>query len=632
MTFPVKTAAIYAAFAILWISLSDTAVQLLFADDSTHIQPYMGWAFVFFSSLLILILLSRELHKRNAEQARSTASSQQLTRLSQAVSQSPVSIIITDTQGNIEYVNQAFERISGFSRDEAIGKNPRILRSNKTPAATYTSLWKTLSDGEPWEGELLNQRKDRSLYWVQAGISAVRDDKGDITHFVSIQEDISLRKAQEHEIKHQANYDALTELPNRFLAMDRMGQAINAAIRHDQTVVVMFIDLDNFKQINDNHGQDSGDQMIAMAASRIQQAIRQTDTAARFGGDEFMVILNDLESSDDASRVAEKVLSKLAAPYKIDDKNLSITASIGMAIFPSDGQDPYELLRNADAAMFGAKDDGGNRYAFHSEAINKSSAKRMAVEKQLRLALANNELHLHYQPIVDIKSGKITAVEALLRWDNPELGSISPAQFVPLAEATGLILPIGDWVIRTALTQIKSWHDAGLTDLKLSINISPRHFGSPDLSRTISQTLEQLGLPGELLELEITESLLLRNQEDTLKALQKLRKLGIRIALDDFGAGISSLTHLKDFPFDSLKINRSFMHAILDQPQDQALIKATLAMTQGLGIDTVAKGIETQEQLEFLSQQGLSRIQGHLYSAALPAQEFEGYYAQHGPR
>ncbi len=533
MTFPVRITTIYAVFATLWISLADQAVERLFTDNSIHIQPYMDWIWIFFSSLLILILLSRELRKSHAEHTRSATNSQPLTRLSQPLSH------------------------------------------------------------------------------------------------MSTQEDISLPKAQEREIKHQANYDALTELPNRFLAIDRMSQAINSAIRHDQTVVVMFIDLDNFKQINDHYGQESGDQLISVAASRIQQAIRQTDTAARFGGDEFMVILNDLESADDASRVAEKVLSKLAAPCNLDDNKVLITASIGMAIFPSDGQDPYELLRHADAAMFAAKDAGGNRYAFHSTAINRSSVKRMAIEKKLRSALANNELTLHYQPIIELKSGKITAVEALLRWNNPELGSIPPAQFVPLAEATGLILAIGEWVIRTALSQLKNWHDAGRTHLKLSINISPSHFGSPDLSRTITQTLEQLQLPGELLELEITESVLLRNQDDSLKALQKLRKLGIRIALDDFGSGISSLTQLKNFPFDSLKINRSVIHALLDQPQDQALIKAALTMAQGLGIDTVAKGIETSAQLDFLRQQGLSTIQGHLYSPALAAQAFEQYDTQY---
>ncbi|MEH6823884.1 MAG: EAL domain-containing protein [Motiliproteus sp.] len=627
MTFPVKIAAIYAVFAALWINLSDLLIEALFHDNIAQFQTYKGWGFVFFSSLLILILLSRELQRRNAVQAKSEASRMELVMLSQAVSQSPVAIIITDTQGTIEYVNHAFERITGFSSAEVIGQNPRIFRSDKTPDSTYAELWETIRRGDPWEGEMMNKCKDGSAYWVQAGISPVKNDAGEVTHFVAIEEDISLRKAQEHQIKHQANYDSLTELPNRFLAMDRMSQSINSAIRHDQTVVVMFIDLDNLKLINDSLGHESGDQMIAMAATRIQQVIRQTDTAARYGGDEFMVILNDLDSADDASRVAEKILSKLSAPCMIDANELSITASIGMAIFPTDGQDPYELLRHADAAMFGAKDDGGNRYEFHSAAVNSSSAERMKIEKKLRLAITNEELELRYQPIIDVHSGKITAAEALLRWHSPELGDTPPEQFIPLAEATGLILPIGEWVVRTALSQLKQWREAGLTDIKLSLNISPLHFSSPDLSRTIIQELEQLQLPGELLELEITEDLLLRNQNDTLEVFNQLAKRGIRIALDDFGSGQASLTQLKTFPFCSLKINRSCIQGIIDKPQDQALIKAALTMAKGLGLETVAKGIETQQQLDFLNQQGFNSLQGHLYSPALPAPDFEQLYA-----
>ncbi|MFT5719739.1 MAG: diguanylate cyclase (GGDEF)-like protein/PAS domain S-box-containing protein [Motiliproteus sp.] len=628
MTFPVRMAAIYAVFTTLWLSLSDYILETAFADYGAQIEPYKDSAFIFCSSLLILSLLSLELRRRNYQYAKSAADRQQLLQLSQAVSQSPVSIMITDTRGRIEYVNTAFERISGFSSHQAIGQTPRILRSNKTPAATYARLWETLSNGEHWEGELMNQHSNKSAYWIKAGISPIKNADNEVTHFVSIQEDISLRKAQEHQVTHQPNYDPLTELPNRFLAMDRISQAINSAIRHDQQVVVMFIDLDNFKQINDDFGQDCGDQLMAGVASRIQQAIRLTDTAARFGGDEFMVILSDLDSADDASRVAEKVLSSLAMPFKIEGNELSLTASIGIAVFPNDGQDPYELLRQADAAMFGAKDEGGNGYLFHSKALGTSSATRIKVDERLPLALENHELSLEYQPVIDSRSGRVTAVEALLRWDNPELGRVSPEQFVPLAEATGLILPIGAWVIHQVLTQLKRWHDAGLTDFRLSINISPRHFGSPDLSRTITQLLEQLQLPGERLELEVTESLLLSNQDDTLKALKKLRQRGIRIVLDDFGSGQSSLTHLKVFPFDGLKINRSTISGISDQPQDRALIKATLTMAQSLGLETVAKGIETQEQLDFLSQQGLHTVQGHLYSPALSAQAFEQYCAR----
>ncbi len=318
MGFPVKIAAIYAVFSILWISLSDLAVDSLFSDSIS--QTYKGWGFIFFSSLLILILLSRELQRRNRAEEKLVRHSQQLTKLSQAMAQSPVSIIITEANGTIEYVNDAFINTSGFSREEVLGQNPRILHSDKTPSATHDALWAAITNGQPWEGELMNQRKDKTNYWVKAGISPVKNDDGVITHFLAIEEDISFRKSQEHKIKHQANYDSLTELPNRFLAMDRMSQAINSAIRHNQTVVVMFVDLDDFKQINSSLGRETGDNLITLAASRIRETVRQTDTVARYGGDEFLVVLSDLDCPDDASRVAEKVLSMLSTPYRVANR------------------------------------------------------------------------------------------------------------------------------------------------------------------------------------------------------------------------------------------------------------------------------------------------------------------------
>lgn len=629
MGFPARTAAIYATFAILWITFSDQLVATLFPSSISQIQMYKAWAFIFCSTLLILLLLNTELKRRNRIDAKIERDRSQITKLSLAVAQSPVSVIITDTEGRIEYVNDAFERITGFSRSEALGQNPRIFRSGKTPNATYEELWQTITSGQSWEGELMNQRKDKGLYWVQAGISPVTNDDGEVTHFLAIEEDISLRKAQEHQIKFQANYDSLTELPNRFLAMDRMSQAINTSIRNDQTVVVMFIDLDNFKQINDSLGHDTGDHLITLAASRIRETVRQTDTVARYGGDEFLVILSDLESPDDASRVAEKILSMLANPYHIGDRELSLTASIGMSLFPDDGQDPYELLRHADSAMFGAKDEGGNRYEYHSATANDAAIERMEIEQKLRRALENNELSLNYQPLVEMDTGKIIATEALLRWDNPELGRTPPDQFIPLAEATGLILPIGDWVIKNSLKQLKQWRDAGLTDIKLSINISPRQFNNPGLTHTIRETLEQLELPGELLELEVTENLLVRNQADIQNTLNKLQQMGIRVALDDFGTGYSSLSYLKNFAFNTLKIDRCFIKDILEQPQDQALVKATLTMAKGLGLSTVGEGVETEEQLDFLRQHGLDVVQGYFYSPPLPPQEFEQFYNNH---
>jgi len=628
--FPLRIALLYAIFAAVWIAASDQVVNALFTD-TVAVQTYKGWVFVAITSLLLFSLLRQEFNRRTLAESALKNQQDELQKLSLAVSQSPVSVIVSDISGRIEYVNQAFEKMTGFSRDEALGNNPRIFNSGKTPKAVYDELWQTIRAGKSWEGELMNQRKDGHTYWVHARISPVSPSAGDVTHFLAIEEDITLRKAQEHQIRHQANYDSLTELPNRFLAMDRMSQAINAAIRNDQTVVLMFIDLDNFKQINDSLGHDVGDQLITLAASRIRETVRQTDTVARYGGDEFVVILTSIETADDASRVAEKVLTSLASPYRIEGRELSLTASIGMAVFPEDGQDPYELLRHADAAMFGAKDEGGNRYEFHSAAINDAAVERMEVEQQLRRALENQELSLYFQPLIDAHSGKITSAEALLRWDNPTLGRVPPDRFIPLAEATGLIIPIGEWVIRQGCAQLRSWRDEGLGDLKLAINLSPRQFNDPHLLRTITSSLEENELKGEQLEFEITEGVLMRNQDDTCRLLEKLRRLGVRIALDDFGTGYSSLSYLKRFPFDSLKIDRSFITDVLEKSDDQALVRATLTLASGLGLKTVGEGVETREQLQYLKGEGVVSVQGFYFSHALPADQFRDYYYNHSP-
>ncbi|WP_207061502.1 bifunctional diguanylate cyclase/phosphodiesterase [Motiliproteus sp. SC1-56] len=630
--FPLKIAAIYAVFSLLWITGSDQVVAMLFPESETTLQTYKGWFFVIFTSAMLYLLLRQEY--RRHQRAEETLDKQQaaLDRLDQAVSQSPVTVLVADLEGRIEYVNDAFESMSGYSREEALGKTPAIFQSGKTPQSVYEELWSTLRSGQLWEGELLNQRKDGQSYWVHARISPVRNKAGEISHFLAIEEDITLRKAQENQIIHQANYDSLTELPNRFLAMDRMSQSINTAIRNEQTVVLMFIDLDDFKRINDTLGHDVGDQLITLAASRVRDTVRQTDTVARYGGDEFLVILTDLDEPDDATRVAEKVLNTLASPFHIEGRELSLTASIGMSVFPEDGQDPYELLRNADAAMFGAKDEGGGTYEFYSAAINEAAMERMEVEQKLRHALANQELSLNYHPLVDVRSGKIGGAEVLLRWNNPELGRVPPDRFIPLAEATGLIIPIGEWVIHTACAQLRAWQDQGLDEFRLSINVSPRQFRDIGLLPAIERALAENGLSGSQLELEVTEGLLVRNQAETRKILTKLRALGIQIALDDFGTGYSSLSYLKSFPFDSLKIDRSFINDLLEQPQDQALVNATVTMAMGLGLKTVGEGVETEGQLAYLRDQGVHAVQGFFFTPPLPADEFERFFNEYQTR
>lgn len=622
---PFKIAFIYAGFSIFWIIGSDTIINMLFPDQTDLITTYKGWSFVILTAVLIYTFLHKELRHRSQVQSKMNNYQDSLNKLTQAVGQSPVSILISSLDGDIEYVNQAFERLSGYSVSEAQGKKPSLFHSGKTPSRVYDELWRNIKSGTPWEGELLNQNKSGAPYWVYARISPLVNAEGKISHFLAIEEDITQRKTQEHEVTQHANYDNLTDLPNRFLALDRMSYAITNAIRHDSSVVLMFIDLDNFKQINDTLGHDKGDRVLIKVADRIKQAVRQADTVARYGGDEFLVVLGDLSDHGDATHVADKIISALIPPVTIDNQELSITASIGMAVFPEDGQDPYELLRSADAAMFGAKDKGGNGYQYHSDAIHSAATSRIDMEQKLQHALQNNELSLCYHPLIEMESGKMTGVEVLLRWDNPELGRIEPDTFIPLAETTGVIIPIGEWVIQNACQQLRCWLNEGMQPLRLSINLTPRQFCDPGLSQVIGKALEFSRLNADNLELEITEALLLRDQDNIRKILEKLRRQGVRIALDDFGTGYSSLNYLKNFPFDSLKIDRCFVRDLLTQPADMALVSATVAMAQGLGLRTVGEGVETEEQLTYLKHQGIHSVQGYYFTKPLPADEFREY-------
>lgn len=627
INFPLKIALIYALVSIAWIATSDNAVEQLFSGhDITVAHTYKGWLFIIFTSIMLWVFLRQEHQRREKTEATLRQQRDSINQLSQAVSQSPVSMFISDYEGRIEYVNSAFEKMSGYSADEVIGKNPRLLDPSKLPEKTASALWNKLEQGDDWYGEINSRHKEGGSYWVRAHISPVTNEDGVTTHLLAIEEDITEEKNRENRIKHQANYDSLTELPNRFLAMDRMSQAINTAIRHEQSVVLMFIDLDDFKRINDSMGTEIGDQMISIAAGRINETVRQTDTVARYAGDEFMVVLNHLDSPTDAPRVAEKILAGLSHSFFIDGHELNLTASIGMAIFPDDGQDPYELLRNADSAMYAAKDAGGNCYEFYSAEVNEAAIQRMQIERQLRTALDNQELSLHFQPLVDMSSGQINSAEVLLRWENPTLGKVQPDIFLPLAEATGLIVPIGEWIIEQSCAQLQQWQQQGLKELGLMINISHRQFTDINFSRHLLTALDNYELDGRLLELEVKEGILLRDTERTRSVLDRLRKRGIRIALDNFGTGQSSINNLRDFPFDTLKIDRSYINQLLSKDSDQALIQATLNMAKGLGMKTVGEGVESSDQYDLLKSQGIDQVQGFLFTPALPADGFMEYY------
>ena len=546
----------------------------------------------------------------------------QLSTLSSVMEQTADIIIVTDTAGKIEYVNPSFEKITGYSYLEAIDNTPGLIASGKHKPEFYRHLWNTITAGDSYSNIFINRRKDGSLFYEEQTITPIKDHAGKITHFVSTGKDISERIQVQERLQHMAHHDALTDLPNRNLFLDRLQQSLTRARWHDRLVAVMFLDLDRFKNINDTLGHTVGDQLLLQLSERLSNSVRDGDTIGRFGGDEFAILLDDINSDSHISLLAEKLLDTLKKPFKINKHELFVTASIGISIFPNDGEDSDTLLRNADVAMYRAKDLGKNNYQFYSDDLSARIFERMTLESHLRHALERNEFVLYYQPQIDTRTQKIMGVEALLRWKHPEFGLVTPNNIVPLMEETGLIEKVGHWALETACRQARKWHDAGWTYLHLSVNISSRQFNDPDFISLVHDIISTTGINPEYLELELTESMLIRNASATINALNTLSSLGVRFAIDDFGTGYSSLSYLRRFPIDTIKIDRSFIHDVTDNPDDAAIASAIIVMGQNLSLNVIAEGVENQQQLEFLSSRNCHYLQGNLFSRPLPAEEF----------
>lgn len=539
-------------------------------------------------------------------------------------------IMIADQQGRIKVVNAAFERITGYAAHEVQGHNPSLLSSGRHDRIFYEQMWDSLIRQGNWSGEIWNRRKDGSVYPEWLSISALHDEEGQITEFVSVFSDITSRKEAEAHIRHQAYYDALTQLPNRSLLLDRLAVAIHTAERDQQTLSVLFIDLDRFKYVNDTLGHEYGDELLVQVARRLGNCVRESDTVARFGGDEFVILLHNIHSDRDAALVAEKIIRRLSDPFTLAGREIVIGASIGLAMFPGESDDPDTLLRNADLAMYRAKQTGRNRFQFFTNSLQEHANNLMEMEQDLRLALEQNQLEIYYQPLVRAQSGRVTGVEALLRWHHPTQGMIPPDQFIPLAEDTGLIGPIGQWILETACRQVSQWHQQGLK-FYLSVNISGRQRDLGLDAELLSSILERTELAAGQLVLEITEGMLLDNSDETIAWLQSFCDLGIHLAIDDFGTGYSSLSYLKRFPIDTLKIDREFIRELTLDNEDALLVEAIISMARSLKLRLIAEGVETAEQRSALFRLGCEYLQGYHFSRPLPAEQLISWIQSYQP-
>jgi len=556
----------------------------------------------------------------------------QMQKLSHALEQTADAVMITDRQGAIEYVNPTFEEVTGYRFAETLGRQPSLLKSGRQGAGFYDNLWKTILAGEVFNDVFINRRKDGSLYYEEKTITPLTDADGRITHFVATGKDITERMQTQERLAYMAQHDPLTELPNRTLLIDRLKQSLAGARWRARRTAVLFVDLDRFKTINDTLGHEVGDRLLQQLAERFQHSVREGDTVARFGGDEFVILLDDVASEDDVAGVAQKVLDALDAPFQVDDRTLYVTASIGVSLFPGDGEDASTLLKNADIAMYRAKEMGKNTYQFYSADMSARAFERLTLESSLRRALEQGEFRLHYQPQIDVETGAIVGVEALLRWQHPEFGLVLPADFIPLLEETGLIVAAGEWVLQTACAQLLDWSAQGWRRLRLAVNLSPRQLQAPGLTAAVKRALDILdGEPGRL-ELEITEGVLVRHAPATVEMLESLHVLGARMAIDDFGTGYSSLSYLRRLPIDTLKIDRAFVRDIPHDPDDSAITAAIIALAQTLKLEMIAEGVETAAQRDFLRAGGCRVMQGYLFSRPQPPEDITRLLQTHPPR
>ena len=534
---------------------------------------------------------------------------------------------ITELDGSILEVNRAFTEITGYAHHEVVGRNPRMLRSGRHGPEFFQAMWASLEKTGRWSGEIWNRRKSGQIYPQLLTISTVRNEDGEPSNYVAVFADITRLKQSEEQLEYLAHHDPLTELPNRLLFNARLDHAIAHAQRQRQMLAVMFLDLDRFKNINDAHGHMTGDALLRQVGDRLLACVRLDDTVARIGGDEFVILLERITTTDDVRMLGEKILRAFSPPFVVDGNDHFASVSIGVAMFPGDAGDAATLLRNADSALYQAKEKGRNACHFYAPELTAKATERVALENDLFKAVENGELSLVYQPQVSLATGDLIGVEALLRWTHPVRGPLPPAVFVPIAEESGAILKIGRWVLETACRQARRWREQGFDFGTLAVNLSGPQIRDGGLHAVVREALDTNGLPGRLLELEVTESCVMAEVEQRIDDLRRLRDIGVGLSIDDFGTGYSSLAYLKRLPVNRLKIDRSFACNLPTDPEDAAIASAVIALGTTLGLDVVAEGIETDSQRRFLLGAGCPHGQGFLFSRPLPADDLAARFA-----
>jgi diguanylate cyclase (GGDEF)-like protein/PAS domain S-box-containing protein len=546
-------------------------------------------------------------------------------KLSSAIEQTADVVMITDRNGVIEYVNPAFEQTTGYSRSEVLGKTPKLLKSDKHDERFAQRLWETILSGHVFRDVFINCKKNGQIFYEDKTITPLTDRSGEITHFIATGKDITEQMAAQERLRHLAQHDPLTDVPNRNLLMDRLNQALAQARGGDRAAAVLFLDLDRFKLINDTLGHDAGDQVLLAISQRLRKCVRKSDTVARLGGDEFALVLSNINQPQDIAAIARGILEIFTHPIELKDREVFITASMGISVYPYNSEDAASLLQQAHIAACQAKENGRNNFQFFSfnTQTSKRSVDRLNMETDLRRALERGEFLLHYQPQVDL-DGHIVGLEALIRWKHPELGLVAPVEFISLLEETGLIVPVGEWVLRSACRQAQVWNAAGIRFPYLSVNLSARQLDDKGLLAIIDNLRSDMPRETMFLELEITESVVMRHGDVPVETLRALHAMGVRLTIDDFGTGYSSLAYLKRFPIQTLKIDRSFIKDLTVDADDDAIVSAVIALARGLGLNVVAEGVETPEQLRFLRSKHCYSVQGYLFSKPLPVDEITG--------